>query len=151
MTAPTHILQAKLEAVGHDVWSAINGRCPITLVACYRADSSGDGTGIVSTLSWAQQIETVESVLGRWSNPDDAPARDPLVWVPDTFELKQLAELIRDALPMSVQFGVFFGIGHNSVYVSFAPRAEMRPFLEGTLLPHLRARMAVAPLPESAQ
>lgn len=151
MTAPTHILQAKLEAVAHDVWSAINGRCPITLVASYRADSSGSGTAFVSTLRYPEQLETVESVLGRWSNPDDAPARDPLAWVPDAFELRQLAELIRDALPMSVQFGLFFGIGHNSVYVSFAPRAEMRPFLESKFLPHLRARMAVAPLPESAQ
>ncbi|HKY40726.1 MAG TPA: hypothetical protein VJN18_32550 [Polyangiaceae bacterium] len=146
MTETTHILQAKLQRAATDVWYAINGRCAVTLVAYYAQGSSGDGNAIISTLSLGDQSSTIESVLARWAE-SEVPARDPLVWVPDAFQLKQIAEQVRNAMPFAVRFAIFFGASHDSIYVSFAERAEMQRFLEEKMLPHLRARQAVAPQP----
>lgn len=141
------ILQAKLEQAAHVVWESINGRCAVSLIACYGEDSSGDGCSFVTTLSLEQFAGSIEFVLLKWRSEEPIP-RDAAVWVPDTFQLKQLADVVRDALPFAAVSAILFASGSNVLYVSFAQRAEMQHFIEQRLLPHLKARQAVTPQPE---
>jgi hypothetical protein len=143
----THILQAKVDRIAHEIAKRLEGKCHVTLVAFYNGVSVG-GVGFCSNLDLDSLVATVEARIVRWCGAP-LPDPDPTLWVPGEVELKALAEYCRDELPLACAFGLFCGAGVDHVFASYLQREDLLVFFHETLLPQLKARQAVAPQPEA--
>lgn len=144
----THILQAKVDRIAHEIAKRLEGKCHVTLVAFYNGVSVG-GVGFCSNLDLDSLVATVEARITRWCGAP-LPELDPELWVPGEVELKALAEYCRDELPLACAFGLFCGAGVDHVFASYLTREDFLEFLHKTLLPQLKAQQAVTPQPGTA-
>jgi hypothetical protein len=148
MPEATHILQAMLEKVAAAFWERIGGRSPVTLIAFYGEHVSTDGTAFVTTLSLNDLVSTVEATLVQLEHQGSVPlGTDEQAWLPEWKQVHEMAELCREALPLSVCFALIFGRGHAQSYSSYLDREAMRHHLSKVAPPHFRVRAIVAPRP----
>lgn len=146
MPDETHILQRKCQQAALAVSTSIQHRCAVTVIAFYKAILA-NGWGFASPLAAEDLITTVEATVSRKCGAP-LPPKDPEVWLPDTAQVKQLAEQCRDALPFSCGFILVLGAGVDSVYVSFEEASRMLEFMSHVALPALKAQQSVAPQKE---
>jgi len=142
MSDETHILQRKCQKAALGVSTTIKHRCPVTLIAFYKKVMA-TGWGFASALSADDLIQTVEATIARKCGAP-LPPKDPEVWLPDTPQVKELAEQCRDALPFSCGFILIVGAGVDSTYASFEEAPRMLEFMSHLVLPQLRAQLTVS-------
>jgi hypothetical protein len=138
----THILERKCQTAALAVSTSIQHRCAVTVISFYKAILA-NGWGFASPLAAGDVITTIEATVARKCGAP-LPPKDPDVWLPDTSQVKQLAEQCRDALPFSCGFILIIGAGVDSVYASFEEAPRMLEFMSHVVLPALKAQQLVA-------
>jgi hypothetical protein len=145
----THILQTKCQRAAEALSLTIQNRCAVTLIAFYK-DVSATGWGFASSLPDHEAVMlTLEATIARKCGAP-LPSTNPDIWLPDSEQVKKLAEQARDALPFSCGFVLVFGAGVDSVYASFEEAPRMLEFLSHLVLPTFKAQQSVTPQTEAA-
>jgi hypothetical protein len=149
MIEETHILQTKCERTAGAVSFAIQHRCAVTLIAFYKAIAA-PGWGFASALPDHEAvILTLQATIARKCGAP-LPPKDPEAWLPDSEQVKHLADQCRDGLPFSCGFILIFGAGVDSTYASFEEAPRMVDFMSHLVLPQLRAQQAELQHPKVA-
>lgn len=145
----THILQTKCQRGALAVSTSIKHRSNVTLIAFYK-QVMATGWGFASSLDAESLVFTLDATVARKCGAP-LPPKNSEVWLPDSQQVKQLAEQARDALPFSCGFILIIGAGVDSIYASFEEAPRMLEFMSHIVLPQLRAQQAVTqPNTESA-
>jgi hypothetical protein len=145
----THILQTKCKLAAELLSAGIKHRCAVTLITFYK-DVSATGWGFASALPDHESvILTLEATIARKCGAP-LPSTNPDIWLPDTEQVKKLADQARNALPFSCGFVLILGAGVDSCYASFEEAPRMLEFLSHLVLPTFKAQQSVTPQPESA-